>query len=372
MAASFSAEGSTFNFAAGPAVLPAEVLARLRDELPGLQDGGMTVWEMPFDCAAFRDIQARAEAALRRLLDIPPHYRVLFMHGGASLQFSLLPLNLGCGGAAADYVESGHWSRKAIAEARRYGPVNVAASAVSSGFSRLPRQDEWHCDARAAYCHVTANETADGLEYHWTPDTGAVPLVADMSSNLLSRPLDVTRYGLIYAGAQKNIGPAGLTLVIVREDLLDRPACAATPSVLDYRVQAAHGSRFNTPLTYAIYLAGLVFDWLEAGGGLAAMAAANARKSSRIYTAIDASAGFYRCAAAPADRSRMNICFALPDASATAAFLALAGERRLLHLKGHGAVGGIRASLYNAMPEAGAAALGEFMTEFAAAYDARR
>jgi phosphoserine aminotransferase len=307
-------------------------------------------------------VAQKTESDLRALLGMPAHYKVLFLQGGAQGQNAGVPLNLLPAGGTADYVDSGHWARKSIDEARRYGQVNVAASSADRKYTYIPRQDAWRLTPRAAYVHVTTNETIGGVEYHWTPDTGDVPLVADMSSHILSRPLDVTRFGVVYAGAQKNIGPAGLTLVLVREDLLDRarPEC---PSILNYGAQAKADSMLNTPATFGIYLAGLTFEWLIAQGGLPAIERANIAKARRLYDEIDAS-GFYRNAVAPADRSRMNVCFFLPDDRLNAPFLAGAAERGLMQLKGHRAVGGMRASLYNAMPLAGVEALCEWMREF--------
>jgi phosphoserine aminotransferase len=346
--------------------MPAEVLERARDELLDWRATGMSVWELPFTGSEFKEIAAAARADLRDLLAVPPHYKLLFMHGGASAQFSLVPMNLLRGKTSADYVETGHWARKAINEARRYCRVNVAASGAGRHFTRLPSRRTWKLRADAAFCHLTSNETADGLEYHWIPDTGAVPLVADMTSSFLSRPIDISRYGLIYAGAQKNIGPAGLTVVIVREDLIGA-ALAATPSVFDYKVQADSDGRFNTPLTYGIYLAGLVFEWLKARGGLAAMAEASRRKAAKLYAAIDAS-DFYHCPVAVPDRSRMNVCFGLVEPALVATFSSEAARNGLVNLVGHGAVGGLRASLYNAMPEDGVDALIAFMDDFARAH----
>ncbi len=348
-------------------MLPPEVLRQVREELPDGQRGGMSVLELPFTGREFREIAAAAQRDLRDLLAVPAHYRILFMHGGASAQFAAVPLNLAGPLDKADYIETGHWARKALREAERYCDACMAASGAAEGFTRVPSQDEWQLSADAAYCHITSNETANGLEYHWTPDTRGVPLVADMSSNFLAGPIDVNRYGLIYAAAQKNIGTAGLAIVIVRADLFGRRQCAA-PSVLNYSVQAASDSMYNTPPTFAVYIAGLVFDWLKRQGGLAAMARINRRKSARLYAAIDRSGGFYRCPAARADRSRMNVCFILADNRLEAEFLQQAEEQGLLNLKGHGAVGGVRASLYNAMPEEGVAALTDFMQHFAARY----
>ena len=351
-----------YNFAAGPTTMPRAVLEQARGELLDWHGTGMSVWEMPFTGPEFRDIIATVRSRLGALLAVPANYRILLMHAGASAQFSLVPLNLLGAKAKADYVESGHWALKAIREARRYCEVNVAASSAENDFTHLPRAQQWRLDADAAYCHITSNETANGLEYHWTPDTGAVPLVSDMTSSFLSRPVEVSRYGVIYAGAQKNIGPAGLTVVIVREDLIGR-ARAETPSVLDYEVQAESEGMVNTPLTYPVYLAGLVLAWIEDQGGLAAMAEAGARKSATLYSEIDAD-GFYECPVVVGDRSRINICFRVAERALEDRFVGEAAAEGLVNLKGHSAYGGLRASLYNAMPEAGVAALIGFMREF--------
>jgi phosphoserine aminotransferase len=321
---------------------------------------------MPFTGEHFRSIFAAARTRLRDLLCLPANYRILFMQGGASAQFSLLPLNLLPRDGVADYVESGHWARRAISEARRYGIITVAASGADFGFNRLPDPCSWRLRTDAAYCHITPNETANGLEYPLLPETGEVPLVADMTSSFLSRPFDMTRFGLVYAGAQKNIGPAGLTIVIVREDLLDR-ARAETPTVFTYRVQAKSDSMVNTPLTYAIYLAGLVFEWLESEGGLVEMARRNGRKSRAVYDEIDRD-GFYHCRIPPSHRSRMNVCFGLADPALEERFLSEGASEGLINLKGHNVYGALRASLYNAMPEAGVAALVEFMVQFRQRY----
>lgn len=360
----------SYNFAAGPGMLPREVLQQARDELMDWQHSGMSVLEMPFTSEAYRAIEQQALRDLAELLDLPAHYRILFLQGGASAQFALLPLNLLPPGGRADYLDTGHWSRKAIAEGRRHARVRVAASGAAHGYRRIPPFAEWRLDPRAGYCHLTSNETADGLAYTWLPDTGEVPLVADMTSDFLSRPVPVERFGMIYAGAQKNIGPTGLTIVIIRDDLL-RPARPQTPTLFSYREQACCEGRLNTPLTYAVYLAGLTFRWLRRQGGLGAMAVRNRRKSDRLYAAIDASA-LYVCRQQAADRSCMNVCFELADPGLTAEFLAQATAQGLLHLHGHPAVGGVRASLYNAMPEAGVEALIRFMQAFEARYAGRR
>jgi phosphoserine aminotransferase len=318
--------------------------------------------EMSHRGREFISIADKAEADLRALLGIPDEYAVLFLQGGALAQNAFVPLNLLGDRTVADYIDTGLWSGKSIAEARKYCSVNVAASSADRKHTYVPAQSAWRLSTDAAYVHVCTNETIGGVEYHWVPDAGEVPVVADMSSHLLSRPLDVRRYGLIYAGAQKNIGPAGLTLVIVRRDLLGR-ARKDTPAVFDYAVQAEADSMYNTPATFGIYLAGLVFEWLAAGGGLAAIETRNIAKAELLYAEIDRS-GFYRNPVATADRSRMNVPFFLPDERLDAEFLAGAAERGLVALKGHRAVGGMRASIYNAMPMAGVEALAVWMREF--------
>ncbi len=351
-----------FNFSAGPAVLPGPVLEQARQELLDWQGSGMSVMEMSHRGSHFMSIAQQAEADLRALLSIPAGYQVLFLQGGATSQFAMVPMNLLRGSQRADYINTGAWSKKAIAEAGRYCTVNVASSAEASNFSDIPAPDSWQLDAGAAYLHYTPNETIGGVEFSWIPDTGEVPLVADMSSTILSRPLDVSRYGLIYAGAQKNIGPAGLTVVIVREDLLGEMLGSA-PSMYNYRLHADAGSMLNTPPTFAWYLAGLVFRWLRDLGGLAAIEVVNRRKAGRLYETIDSSS-FYHSPVRADCRSLMNVPFTLANSSLDGDFLAKAGAAGLLNLKGHRAVGGMRASIYNAMPEAGVAALVEFMREF--------
>jgi len=354
-----------FNFSAGPAVFPEAVLARARDELMDWQGSGVSVLEMSHRGAEFSRILAEAEADLRALLAIPDNYRVLFLQGGATLQFAQAPLNLLRGGSA-DYLVSGEWSGKAWREAGRMGRVRLAGSSEASGFTRFPERGEMDLDPDAAYLHVCTNETIHGVElFDDSVLPEGVPIVADMSSHILSRPIAVARHGLIYAGAQKNIGPAGLCIVIVREDLLGH-ADPRTPTLLDYAVQAKNQSMLNTPPTFAIYMAGLVFKWLLDQGGLAAMAALNAEKARRLYAAIDDSGGFYRNPVALANRSRMNVPFTLADSSLDSAFLAEAQASGLVQLKGHKSVGGMRASIYNAMPLAGVDALVAFMAEFAA------
>jgi phosphoserine aminotransferase len=322
----------------------------------------MSVMEMSHRGKEFIEIQGQAEADLRALMGIPANYKVLFLQGGASLQFSMVPLNLLPAGGKADYVLTGAWAKKAASEAKRYGTVNVAATSAETNFNRIPTQAELKLDPGAAYVHITGNNTIFGTEYHYTPDTGAVPLVNDASSNILSRPVDVSRYGLIYAGAQKNIGPAGLTLVIVRDDLIGRCREGA-PTMLDYAIHAENDSAYNTPPTFAIYVAGLVFKHLLNLGGLPAVEKANVEKADLLYGLLDRSA-FYNCPTEPASRSRMHIPFTLTNAELDAAFLAEAKKAGLVQLKGHRSVGGMRASIYNAMPLAGVKALVDFMVDF--------
>ena len=354
-----------YNFSAGPAVLPREVLQQAQAELLDWHGSGMSVMEMEFT-----GIHAQAEADLRELMGIPANYKVLFLQGGAHLQFSMIPLNLLRGKASADYVNTGEWSKKAIGEAKKFGGVNIVTSNADRNCTYVPAFDSWQRDLNAAYLHYTTNETIGGVEFNWIPEVGDVPLVADMSSNILSRPYDVSKFGLIYAGAQKNIGPAGLVLVIVRDDLLGQ-AVATTPTMLDYKTHADNGSMYNTPPTYGIYIAGLVFQWLKKNGGIAAMEKVNIAKAELLYAAIDASNGFYHCPVNKADRSRMNVPFTLQntgtlkDAALDGEFLKQADARGLLQLKGHRSVGGMRASIYNAMPLAGVQALVGFMAEFA-------
>ncbi len=351
-----------FNFSAGPAVLPREVLERARDEMLDWQGSGMSVMEMSHRGKHFMSIAAQAEADLREVMAIPDHYKVLFLQGGASSQFAGVPMNVLRGKRGADYVNTGAWSKKAIAEAKRYCEVNVCASSEATGFTGVPAFGDWNLNAEAAYVHFTPNETIGGVEFHELPDTGEVPLVADMSSTILSRPVDVSRYGVIYAGAQKNIGPAGLTVVIVREDLIG-DVIAGTPSMLDYKVQSDAGSMYNTPPTYGWYLAGLVFQWIKEKGGLQSMAEINRRKAGKLYAAIDQS-DFYSNPVDVANRSWMNVPFVLAKPELDKTFLAEAAERGLVSLAGHRSVGGMRASIYNAMPEEGVDALIAFMSEF--------
>ncbi|MFA6121175.1 MAG: 3-phosphoserine/phosphohydroxythreonine transaminase [Sideroxydans sp.] len=353
-----------YNFSAGPAVLPKAVLQQAQAELLDWHGSGMSVMEMSHRGKEYMGIHAQAEADLRELMGIPSNYKVLFLQGGAHLQFSMIPLNLLRGKASADYVNTGEWSKKAIGEAKKFANVNVVADNKDKNCTYVPAFDTWKLDKDAAYVHYTPNETIGGVEFNWIPKTGDVPLVADMSSNILSRQIDVSKFGLIYAGAQKNIGPAGLTLVIVREDLVGH-ADARLPTMMDYKIHADNESMYNTPPTYGIYMAGLVFQWLKKNGGIAAMEKNNIAKANLLYAAIDGSNGFYNCPVAKADRSRMNVPFTLKDANLDGDFLKQADARGLLQLKGHRSVGGMRASIYNAMPLAGVQALADFMGEFA-------
>ncbi|HYW91908.1 MAG TPA: 3-phosphoserine/phosphohydroxythreonine transaminase [Gammaproteobacteria bacterium] len=351
-----------YNFSAGPAALPTEVLEQVRDELLDWQGSGMSVMEMSHRGKEFVGVAEQAEQDLRDLLKVPDGHRILFLQGGATGQFAAVPLNLLGECEEADYINTGNWSKKAIAEGKRYCQVNIAATAEAEGFTRVPAPDTWKLDPRAAYVHYTPNETIGGVEFHWTPDTGDVPLVADMSSTILSRPVDVARHGVIYAGAQKNIGPSGLTVVIVREDLLDR-ADPRTPGILDWKRNAEGNSMMNTPPTFAWYVAGLVFQWLKKQGGLEAMAEVNKRKADKLYRVIDES-DFYRNPVEKESRSRMNVPFILADDSLNATFLSEADDAGLKTLKGHRSVGGMRASLYNAVSEQAVDALIEFMQDF--------
>jgi phosphoserine aminotransferase len=353
-----------YNFGAGPATMPVEVLEKAKWELVNWHQAGMSVMEMSHRGKEFVAIAAEAEADLRRLLAVPAGYKVLFLQGGATMQFAGVPMNLLRGKRKADYVNTGEWSKKAIAEARKFCDVNVAASGEDRNFTYAPMQASWKLARDAAYVHYCSNETIGGVEFHWTPETGEVPLVADMSSHILSRPVDVSRYGLIYAGAQKNIGPAGLVVVIVREDLLG-DVLPGTPNVLNYKLQADADSMLNTPPTFSVYLAGLTFKWLLERGGLEAIERANVKKARLLYDYLD-SQDFYSNPVAKEDRSRMNVPFRLRDDRLDAKFLERAEARGLSQLKGHRSVGGMRASIYNAMPLEGVEALVGFMKEFAA------
>ncbi len=351
-----------YNFSAGPAVLPKEVLLTAQQEMLDWHGSGMSVMEMSHRGKEFMSIAAEAEADLRELMNIPSNYKVLFLQGGAHSQFSMIPMNLLRGKKVSDYLDTGIWSKKAIDEAARYCEVNVVASSKDKNYTYAPSQDAWKLNPNAAYVHYTSNETIGGVEMFWTPKTGDVPLVCDMSSHILSRPIDVSQYGLIYAGAQKNIGPAGLTIVIVREDLIGE-TLTGTPTMFDYKTHADNESMYNTPPTYGIYMAGLVFKWLKAKGGLAAMEKTNIEKAGLLYDYLDQS-DFYHSPIAVENRSRMNIPFTLKNSELDAAFLKQAQDNGLLQLKGHKLVGGMRASIYNAMPIEGVKALISFMQAF--------
>ena len=351
-----------FNFSAGPAVLPEPVLRLAAEEMLDWHGSGMSVMEMSHRGKEFIAIHAKAEADLRRLLAIPANYKVLFLQGGAIGENAIVPMNLVGGFERAAYVNTGEWSKKSIKEAKKYTTVDVAASAEDHNFSYVPPQATWRVEPKSAYVHVCTNETIGGVEYHWTPDTGDIPLVADMSSHILSRPVDVASYGVIYGGAQKNIGPAGLTIVIVRDDLLDR-ALPITPSAFHWKEQAEADSMLNTPPTYAVYIAGLVFEWLLEQGGVPAIEQRNVAKARLLYDYLDATP-FYVNPVNPADRSRMNVPFKLRDETLDGAFLKGAEARGMVQLKGHRSVGGMRASIYNAMPVEGVQALVAYMREF--------
>jgi phosphoserine aminotransferase len=351
-----------YNFSAGPAVLPKEVLQQAQAELLDWHGSGMSVMEMSHRGKEYMSIQADAEADLRELMGIPANYKVLFLQGGASAQFGMIPMNLLRGKKSADYLNTGEWSKKAIGEAKKFCEVNVVATSEDKNFSYAPAQGQWKLSPDAAYVHYTSNETIGGVEIFWTPDTGKVPLVADMSSHILSRPIDVSKYALIYAGAQKNVGPAGLTIVIVREDLIGE-TLPGTPNMYDYKIHVENESMYNTPPTFAIYVAGLVFKLLKAKGGLAAMEKTNILKSNMLYEYLD-STDFYGCPTAKENRSRMNIPFTLKDEVLDDEFIKQAKARGLIQLKGHRSVGGMRASIYNAMPVEGVKLLVEFMKDF--------
>jgi phosphoserine aminotransferase len=359
-----------YNFSAGPAVLPKEVLQQAASEMLDWHGSGMSVMEMSHRGPEFMSILAQAQADLRELLNVPANYKILFLQGGGLGENAIVPLNLvgrKTQPATVDFVHTGSWSGKSIKEAKKYANVNVAASSESTGFDGVPDFSTWNLTKDAAYVHLCTNETIDGVEYHFAPDvaqqTNGAPLVADMSSHILSRVIDVSKYGVIFGGAQKNIGPAGLTLVIVREDLLGLalPIC---PSAFDWKIVADNDSMYNTPPTYSIYIAGLVFQWLKRQGGVAAMEQKNIAKANLLYDYLD-STDFYVTRVAKEFRSRMNVPFYLKDESLNAVFLAAAKERGLLQLKGHKSVGGMRASIYNAMPIEGVQALVDFMRYFA-------
>ncbi len=352
-----------FNFSAGPAMLPEAVIKKASEEMLDWNGEGMSVMEMSHRGKAFMSIASKAEADLRTLMSIPDNYKVLFLQGGASQQFAAIPLNLLGDKKTADYVNTGMWSKKAIAEAKRYCDVNVVATSEGSGFTTIPEFSSWKLNPDAAYVHYTPNETIGGVEFDYIPDTGDVPLIADMSSTILSRPVDVSKFGMIYAGAQKNVGPAGLTLVIIREDLIGN-ASDSTPAMLNYKTHADNDSMYNTPPTYSWYFAGLVFEWVLGKGGLEGIGQINKAKSDKLYAAIDGS-DFYANPVEIRYRSWMNVPFTLKNSDLDAAFLEQAAKKGLATLKGHRSVGGMRASIYNAMPEEGVNTLVDFMNEFA-------
>ena len=353
-----------FNFSAGPAMIPQAVLEKAQSEMLDWNGTGMSTMEMSHRGKDYMSIADKAMADLREVMAIPDTHEILFLQGGASSQFAMVPMNLLRGKKSADYINTGAWSKKAIAEAKKYCDVNIAATTEEGNFSSAPSQAELKLNPDAAYVHYTPNETIGGVEFDYIPETNGVPLVADMSSTILSRPIDVSKFAVIYAGAQKNIGPAGLTVVIVRKDLIGE-TIEGTPSMFDYKTHADNGSMSNTPPTYAWYLAGLVFDWLKQQGGLTAIAEINERKAGKLYAAIDGS-DFYASPVAVNNRSWMNVPFTLKDAELDKVFLEEAAKQNLVTLKGHRSVGGMRASIYNAMPEAGIDALVKFMGEFAA------
>ncbi len=356
--------GRVFNFSAGPGVLPEECLAQARDEMLDWGGQGYSVLETSHRSERFVELMQEVVDRVRELLAVPATHQVLLLQGGAHLQFAMVPLNLLGASTRADYLDTGVWSQVAIEEARRWCQVNVAASGAGRGYTEVPEPAQLRLDARAAYLHYCSNETINGVEFGYVPDSAAVPLVADMSSHLMARPVDVARYGLIYGGAQKNLGPAGLCLVIVREDLMGR--CApATPTMLDYRTHARAASSYNTPATFSVYFACLVLRWLERQGGVAAIEQRNIRKAQLLYRAIDQSQGFYQNRVRAADRSRMNVPFFLREESLLDEFLQGAKAQGLVQLRGHRRLGGLRASLYNAMPIEGVQALVAYMDAFA-------
>lgn len=352
-----------FNFCAGPAALPTAVLERAQQEMADWHGKGLSIMEMSHRSKEFVSVAEKAEQDLRDLMQIPDNYKVLFMQGGASSQFAMIPMNLLRGKSKADYINTGQWSKKAIAEAKRYCDVNIAATTEGNKFTSAPEQGELNLSADAAYVHYCPNETIGGVKFDYIPETGDVPLVADFSSAILSEEVDVSKFGMIYAGAQKNIGPAGLCVVIIREDLLGE-TIDGTPTMFNYTVAADNGSMYNTPPSYSWYLAGLVFEWLKEQGGVAAMAEVNQHKAQKLYDYIDGS-GFYANPVAKNNRSIMNVPFTLKDDALNKTFLAESEAAGLLNLAGHRSVGGMRASIYNAVPEAGVDALIEFMAEFA-------
>ena len=365
MVYSFMSSSRIYNFSAGPATLPVSVLEEIQHDLLELPGVGMSILEISHRSTLFESMLAETEADMRSLAAIPPDYRVLFLQGGASLQFAMVPMNFLAPSATADYIDGGSWAAKAIQEAKRLGTVNVAASTKTERYVRLPAQGELKLTSGTAYVHMTSNNTIEGTEYKQLPDVGAAPLVSDTSSDMFSRPLDVSRHAIIYAGAQKNMGPAGVTIVIIRDDLVARSVArkASLPTMMNYGVLAENRSLYNTPPTFAVYVVGLVMKWLAAQGGLAAIGARNERKARKLYDEIDRT-GFYRGTVRKDDRSLMNITFRLPSEELEKTFVKEATAAGLDGLQGHRSVGGIRASLYNAFPEAGVDELVRFMREF--------
>lgn len=351
-----------YNFSAGPAVLPLEVLKKAQEEMLDWNGSGMCVMEMSHRGKEYMSIAEKAEADFKELMGVPSNYKVLFLQGGASTQFAMIPMNLLGDKNTADYINTGSWSKKAISEAKKFCTVNVAASSEKEKFTTIPEFTTWNLNKDAAYVHYTPNETIEGLEFHNIPDTGNVPLVADMSSTILSRPVDISKFGLIYAGAQKNIGPAGLTIVIIRDDLLDKVSANA-PTMMQYKIHTENGSMYNTPPTYSWYIAGLVFEWLKKNGGLTKMSEINQLKAKKLYDAIDSSS-MYRNPVQKEHRSWMNVPFILKDEALDKPFLEGAKKEGLVTLAGHRSVGGMRASIYNSMPVEGVEALIAFMKEF--------
>lgn len=353
-----------YNFSAGPGMLPEEVLKQAQAEMLDWHGTGMSIMELGHRGAAFESVAAQAEADLRELMSIPKHYHVLFLAGGASPHFAMVPLNLFAKNNHADYIDTGIWSKKAIAEAERYGKVNIASHLqIERDMVRIPRETHWNINPKAAYLHYTPNETIEGVEFHWVPETGEVPLVADMTSMILSRPIDVSRYGMIYAGAQKNIGQAGISVAIIRDDLI-HDALPFTPTLYQYKTYAENHSLYSTPPTYAWYIAGLTLAWMKQKGGVEYFAKINQRKAQALYRVIDQHKEFYLNSVHPENRSIMNVPFNLNSAELTNIFLQRAAEVGFTNLKGHRLSGGVRASIYNAMPEEGVDLLAAFMQEF--------
>ncbi len=353
-----------FNFSAGPAMLPEEVLLQAQAEMLDWNHTGMSIMELGHRGPEFKEVADQAEADIRELMSIPKNYQVFFLPGGATAQFAMVPLNLFGKNKTADYIDTGVWSKKAIAEASRYGTVNIAAKTQHQDhLAFIPHQNAWQINSDAAYLHYTPNETIDGLQFHWVPQTGNVPLVADMTSMILSQPIDVSQYGIIYAGAQKNIGQAGITVVIIRDDLIGDPL-PHTPTLYSYKLHAEHHSFYNTPPTYSWYIAGLVLAWMKRQGGVSAIYEKNKRNAAKLYAVIDDNQDFYLCKIMPENRSMLNVMFYLANEQLTPVFLEQAEKLGLTNLRGHRVSGGVRASIYNGMPEKGVDILADFMRDF--------